>query len=172
MYTSFTPPFILIRNDGWAAEFSDLVTLCSAIREAKICVEKYHVVYFHDADIEQYIWIVRDDNGNIVTQDDICNAVPRRRDWLERHNRILTQAAVIGLPIPYTGKKRHGGYFRAPKTFNILKSISAIMVDERHSDIRPKGKIKIVPNSWDDITKSSNYNRNWKRNRKTKWKNK
>ena len=186
---TFTAPFILIRDDGWAMEFVDLASLYAAVNEAKINVEKYHVAYLtwrgddlriHGDGISEHKhinnWIVRDDRGKIVTSEDIRAAAPpyryRGKYWWRRRD-LQAEAASLGpgVPIPYTGKRnRHRGcYHRLPQTLNVLRSIAAFEADERYEDVRPKGKIKNVPNAWDDIGRAAYYDRNWKRNRKTQW---
>lgn len=57
-----------------------------------------------------------------------------------------------------------GSFFRKPKTTGERRANQS--EDAKH------GRRRDLPNSWDDIMKSSREDRNWKKFRKTKWKKK
>lgn len=65
------------------------------------------------------------------------------------------------------------GFCRKPKTTSELRSHCGYETDMEHEeyDIPPvRGRRRNLPTWYDDYMVSSNYNRNWKRHRKTQWK--
>lgn len=59
------------------------------------------------------------------------------------------------------------GYFRAPRTMNEQRAAEAHVVDGLK--VRGRRKAHNLPDSYDDIGVAAWFNRNWKRFRKTRW---
>ena len=176
MLKNFTAPFILIRRDGWTAVFDDMETLAASIRESRITVcenHQSHIGFFkREFALIENEWIVRDDRGRTVTADDIAALSPFKYGFwgICADRRTEAQhAASLGLPIPYTGKRSGYRYYRRPKGMAAYRE-DAGRIDYRNEDVKPKGKIKLPPNAWDDIGRASYFDRNWKAFRKTRWK--
>ncbi len=178
--TKFLPPFHLIRQDGWSCEFGDMTALAAAICSARIEIAAHHAVWFRldvNAPPDRHVseWIVRDDAGHVVLRNDIRAPYrPLARGYYSQYQKRLAEkqhAADLGLPIPGIHKRRWGGTMRHPKSFGVYRA-KAAMIEEGREDIRVRGKIKLPPNAWDDIIRPNLYDRNWKRFRKTRWKNK
>jgi len=70
-------------------------------------------------------------------------------------------------PVPYTGRNRHGysKYFRKIKTTQERR-----MFFKYKKYCRGKRSYRMLPDSWDDILR--NIEKNWKKYRKTQWKEK
>lgn len=179
MYTEndFTAPFILINQDGSTMVFDSLTDL-AAVRTT---IDKHHVDhitrYLTGETVTYYNeWIVRDDRGKIVTQDDVREAARKRHgSHYYRRETYLDKkrhAASLGLPIPGTGHGRggYGHYLRHPKTLQNNRLREAISRDERDAEFRVKGKVKLLPNLWDDVVRTDIGHRSWKRHRTTQWK--
>jgi len=175
---TFIPPFLLIRRDGQTTEFGDLTALACAVRESRIEISKYHVIeheiiggVYHKTIYNE--WIVRDSFGQIVPKEAVWEAAPYRVTGYRRQYRSRLEqaqnAAALGLPIPYTGKRRgYSNYLRFMRTLGTNRARAGAMVDDRGAEIRPKGVISPRPTCWDDVPRT--HTRSWKAHRKTQWK--
>lgn len=171
----FLPPFIVTRHDGQTQVFYDLSEIPSHIKVSR------HRTWTHShyvSETKQYYsvtylsaFICRDDRGQIVLQEDINDARPKK-DWRKVHYAHIWHAAELGLPIPRTGVRRwHRGHHPAFIRFKRRKP--AAEYDQTECDHRIKGKIQVPPvDPWDDYPRSSGYDRSWKKFRKTQWKDK
>lgn len=122
-------------------------------------------------------YIVRDEFGSMFSINEIEHDYYARRQELKRLGIIRRPRWFMRYehpyefrkdPVPTTGKR--GGYrvYRHPKTTQELRRNG--YEPEYSRGRRRKGYLR---NSWDDILRSSYRERkNWKRNRKTQWKNK
>lgn len=91
----------------------------------------------------------------------------------EFRSKIRLEAEERGLPIPYTGKRRGGHYYRRNTYLPIVRAAVAAEDDDREDNrygARVKGAIRIPPNPWDDRPIRALKDRNWKRFRRTRWK--
>lgn len=70
--------------------------------------------------------------------------------------RLANQYAVPG-----TGVRHTGHWLRSPRNASIKRSLLSVMDTLRG--------VSVPPNSYDDIARSSIYDRNWKRFRRTRW---
>lgn len=108
-------------------------------------------------------FIMRDDAGSPLVIGDLA-PVRRRRPYYRQ--AMMTWNG--GGPVPYTGRRRGGHYFRHVKTTNERRA--AQLVDD--TDVAPRGRRNAnnLANSWDDYYVTSREDRNWKRFRKTQFK--
>ena len=167
----FTPPFLLIRNDGETILFDDLRSLAVAVSAARIVVHDTHIEFTFDWRLLKrtpviHTWIVRDDRGRTVKSEDITYDRSTER-WWKTGREAARHAEALGLPIPRTGKKNWRGMMRNPKGMSAWRENAAI---DSFDEVRPNGKIKLPRNSWDDVVRSCLSDRNWKGFRKTRWK--
>jgi len=174
MHTDFNPPFLLIRQDGSVTEFSDLVSLACAWRESGITVSEQHtsrdsasggvrIATFGE-------WIVRDDRGGTVREDDIRAAAPYRSvGYWRKHAGLRSHAEALGLPIPFLRKgRRVYRIHRHPHGIGCYREHASVAVG-RDDDVMIRGRIKLPPTAWDDIVRANTCDRSWKRFRKTRW---
>lgn len=63
--------------------------------------------------------------------------------------------------VPHTGRRSGGHYFRRPRNIGVKRATVA-------DDGTLRGA-KVPPDSWDDVSFSHRFARNWKRHRKTQW---
>jgi hypothetical protein len=79
-------------------------------------------------------------------------------------------------PVKGTSRKRahRGSYMRTPKTKQERSEVSLFESYEELKDlnIRIRGRRKHLPTNWDDMIRADYYDRNWKRHRKTQYKQK
>lgn len=84
--------------------------------------------------------------------------------------RQIHRAIELGLPVPGTGKRSGGHMWRRPSHHSIHRFAEAFFIDDRMEDIRiRKARVKLPPTCWDHLIISANFNRNWKRHRRTQW---
>lgn len=67
-------------------------------------------------------------------------------------------------PVRRTGRRRHGSYFRHPRTTSECRAYYAYP-----AFIRGKRRPNCLPNAWDDIPHYRKY-KNWKHYRQTQYK--
>jgi len=68
-------------------------------------------------------------------------------------------------PVPFTGHYKRGRLFRHIRTTQERR----YNLSEEHKDY-VRGKRRKLPEAWDDILISSQYNKSWKRHRSTQYK--
>ncbi len=111
-------------------------------------------------------FVLRDDAGNKLTAADLQPLLPPRRGW---YLRYLDNYPGYG-PVPRSGRRRGGRYFRRPKSTNERRQ-AQVMEPDIEPAPRPGRNASNLANAWDDYPRrSSREDRNWKRFRKTRWK--
>lgn len=127
-------------------------------------------------------FIVRTEFGDIITPNDIRSThyENRRsishyyfhRSYQSRKNFVFRDG-----PVPRTGKKTWGRWWRHPKTTAERREAAYVRYDEelKEYDIRPRAKRNFcnLPNLWDDFRRTNVNSKSWKnQKRKHQWKEK
>lgn len=107
-------------------------------------------------------FILRDDQGRVVTGADFNDLLPRR-SYFYRFSFWNGEG-----PVPGTGGWGNGHYFRHPKT--MAERRQAQQVDPDEPAPRPARSSANIPNAWDDYWVASRDDVNWKRFRRTQYK--
>lgn len=193
----FTDGIVLIHKDGKRWEFKDIYEAVNTfVKWRIICYYdgSHPSVGEHFGPITKYNWetretevtghikyIIRTEFGEVITDVDLEKVrnekrAQRRRYYtekeIERDERDFRCA-----PAPYTRCRRGGGgWYRKIRTYGEHRETVALLHDEDaiEYDVKPRAKRNThnLPNSWDDFTRSDYRNHNWKRQRKTQWKEK
>ena len=103
---------------------------------------------------------------------------PFNRSWMYTSNSWKRKIKWLRFrfdPVPYTGLKFRGHWFRRPTTYHEIKWNCAHQELEYDLSIpnlvRKKRSFKNIPVSWDDIGRSDVRNKkSWKRHRRHQWK--
>lgn len=191
MAITLIAPFTLIGSNGDTVVFGDLETLAVYCRNARIMIGPAHVYEMNLFDsvkdgvhycsrlnpswssIRYYDWIVRDLMGRRVLERDLPARAhrPYRGEWDE----LKWEAEARGLPIPGTGRshKRYWkSHYRRMRFVAVWRASEAAVQHDRDEGVRVNGRLHraVPPNSWDDYRRGGSvYDRSWKRNRKTRW---
>lgn len=139
---------------------------------------QYFITYNMKNREEENGYCLRDNNGRLIPA-----------NWLSKIKRELNSDAGCYYQngkreepfefrfdaVPGTSNtNRRGRYRRYPKTLNELKENSAFKADSRNMPFRIKEKAsrskKYLPDSYWDLTRSDADLKNWKHQRKTKFK--
>lgn len=199
MYDSkFTDKIYLLHKDGRRWEFKDIYDAVETLkdwglydghhRDSKYIDDHYRAIGHYDHDHEEYVidghieYILRSDFGEIITIADLNTARDIVRNdrfdaYLDNKHSIATKNYRNG-PVPNIRCLRGGGYsyYRRIHTFAEHRDNEGLLRDEDAQEYRviprPKRVSMNLPNSWDDIGRSDYRNKNWKRHRKTQWKEK
>lgn len=123
---------------------------------------RYEPVY------SEHEYIMRDDDGKALTHGDFADIVERRKTYWGYRGRLLDNWNGEG-PVPGVRRPRGGNYFRHPKTTNERRWATPVLEDGEPAP-RAARNSHHLPNSWDDYQRASREDRNWKRFRKTRWK--
>jgi hypothetical protein len=115
-------------------------------------------------------FILRNEYGDILTFQNFSKIFDEIRE--EKNKNKNTRWNRYSLwngtgPVPGTGNKRYGRYFRSPKTLKNLKYYTGVL-EEFEPKVKIRGGRSSMPTSWDDI--SINFTRSWKSHRKTQYK--
>lgn len=123
-----------------------------------------------------WTWRLLDDAGRIVYADVIKQEI--EKTWKVKYRKEKGHKFRNG-PVPHTGHKSWGGYYRSIHTtaeiranFTLCDTGFAEDEDDDYiidSMVAKSGKARHLPTAWDDIVKVNE--RSWKRHRKTQWKN-
>lgn len=177
----------LFSRDGQVWAYPSLKAALKALGERWIAnnVGPHFRVFDFDAryfDFERMVWvakpvyverafIMRDDAGGVVTAATFAPLVERRR-WNSRWTRMWDCWNGEG-PVPGVRCYRGGGhYYRRPQT--MMERRLAGLVLEEEGEVAPRGarKANHLPNAYDDYRIAAREDRNWKRYRRTQWKQK
>lgn len=200
MYDSkFTDKIYLLHKDGRRWEFKDIYYAVKTLRDwgfydvwhrdkLEYIDDHYRAIGHYDHTHEEYVigghieYILRSDFGEIITVDDLNTAWSTiRKERLDAHLEKKYKEANKDFrraPAPHTRCRRGGGYsyYRQFHTFPEYRDNEALLSDEDAQEYRiiprPKRVSMNLPNNWDDIGRSDYKNKNWKRHRKTQWKEK
>jgi hypothetical protein len=184
-----TPPFLLIRNDGFCIEFDDLQSLAATCREARISISRAHVQWAGlDYDPHDHLraavpwrtdneWIVRDAMGMVLLQEDLKALAPPYRGYLTRRQDEIRLAQERNISIPHTGRSQRC-YPRSHRDFRFLSVWRELLEQDRSMRSmgqaeRPRGRLAEPFDPWlnryETSHRASSYNRNWKQFRRTQW---
>ena len=119
-------------------------------------------------------WVLRDAVGRVIGHEELHDAAEelRRERWRARMKaRPLTRWSIslLGLewegsgPVPGTGRRHGGHYFRHPRTH--AENRQNAFVDREAGEVGPRGARRHSPTAWDDFGISSRGDRCWKRHR-------
>ena len=96
--------------------------------------------------------------------------------WLWKSNNIFHHQRngkfYRKQPVPFTGKRVYGSYYRYPKTKqeNVENHYFDIDSERKEYKIKIRKRRVKLPTSWDDKARSDWRDRSWKRYRKHQWK--
>jgi len=111
-----------------------------------------------------YVAYLNDDK--LITPDTLVG-LRRKRDeeweleWRKRRNWN-----------PWSKRRFRSRYHRGVRTMNEKRQVEACELDEFSPKVRCRRNAANLPNSWDDYMRSDLRNNNWKKHRKTQWKDK
>jgi hypothetical protein len=168
----FRPPFLLVRADGETMEFGFLAELAAAARGAGIVIVERHG---HLDGLPTRGWIARDGQGWTIEHWRAMSALPCVVSHRFAHREVdKDHACRLGLPIPYLRSHRghRGSLMRHPHHMSAERHFSGMHVEVRGlvGPERPRGRVHVPPDAWDDFCRASLHNRSWKRHRRTRWK--
>ncbi|MEE9572800.1 MAG: hypothetical protein V3W20_07130 [Candidatus Neomarinimicrobiota bacterium] len=182
MYTveQYKPEIRLISNiDGVVGVYPDYETFLEGLNY--FFVEQHVVTTFKDWPSSWYNfikfgetfprYIVRDKFGSVFTPTEILNDISKSRrsepnpnKWYNKKHDFIYRET----PVPFTGKRIRGFYiwYKKPRTTQELRW------NEAHGEYsRGKRRKGYLPTAWDDYPRGDHRERkNWKRRRKTQWK--
>lgn len=195
----FIPKVYLIHRDGRKWEFKNIEKAADTLwyqgylgryREAPLIAPHFKEARpFMDYDangqrddlvgsVIYHDYIVRDEVGEIITVDDLKDArKPRHNKWNTRHDDKvhITEKFFRKMPIPHTGRGGWRSGYRHVRTRSEIRENEFLKYDEDaiEYDIKPRTRrTQDLPTLWDDIWRNDYRSRNWKRHRKTQWKEK
>ena len=190
----YSSPLFLINSSGKTVEFTDLCSMAYYAFDKVIYVARYHVEYHIIGNPTRAEWIARDFRGRVILEAhlqaalrvqreinrglsdaEICDHTLLSRTYRSRFHQTpqAIRAAELGLPIPNTGKRGRGNWYRRPhhiaswRDWDNLEDAKAEVASEYGVNLR--GKAHRPPSSWEDRVRADHRNRNWKEFRKTRW---
>ena len=123
--------------------------------------DKY-VDYFDN----MYAYVAYDEKGRVVTPDRLLGLY---RKWLRQRYAEFDKTWKYGRRQPGS-KRRPYCWHRHPKTTQLRRWYHAWDDEEFAPRPRAGRSPKYLPSAWDDVRRSDKEDRNWKRHRKTQWK--
>jgi len=195
----FKPKVYLIHRDGRKWEFKDITEAANILwdkgylgrfREAPLFASHFKearpVDYVIDAQhpnpigtVIYHDYIVRDEVGEILTPVDLKDArTPRKRKRARQYTdqAIITEKFFRKMPVPYTGGRHtYANGYRHIRTTTEICDNEFLKYDEDaiEYDIKPRPRrTQNLPTIYDDIWRGDYSVKNWKRHRKTQWKEK
>ncbi|WP_434715653.1 hypothetical protein [Paraburkholderia sp. A3RO-2L] len=116
-----------------------------------------------------YLFIMRDDFGGVVTSAEFAPLIQRRR-WRPYWYRLTDTWNGEG-PVPGVRKYRGGRhYYRHPQTMPEIRQNALVLDEEGEVRARPRRGSHYLPSCWDDRCVAARRDRSWKRHRKNRWK--
>ena len=174
----------LINHDGIVEVYPDYDTFLNSV--SYWFVEKHIVTTFKDRpdnwffgwklwklDEKPDLYVVRDKFGSVFTPTEILEDIRKRNrkkstltQWfLKKHDFVYRKT-----PVPFTGK-RHWSFSNFYKTPRHAQEKRWNIAHKKY--VRGKRHARYLPDPYDDYPRSDIRDRkNWKRNRKTQWKEK
>ncbi len=157
----YRAPYRLTRKDGWATSFSDMSELGAVLRATGITLSP---------DPVDGTWCAFDSDGSLVLHEAVCPESRYSgfgRVWC-RFGDQAARAVELGIPVPGTGKRRGGHWFRRPRNVGVRRAQAGDRVDLRDA---MGGRMRLghrPPSDYDDVPISQNGH-SWKRSRRTRW---
>lgn len=112
----------------------------------------------------------RDVYGDLISAHTIVEEacrIEKERDYRRLFRRKSPFTYRSG-PVPSTGRRSGGSWFRSIGTTQERRDAAACKADGLSGLVRGSRNVRNLPNAWDDIPRSSE--RSWKRHRRTQWK--
>ncbi|GBG14242.1 alkaline phosphatase [Novimethylophilus kurashikiensis] len=128
-------------------------------------------LYAHQPVYRTYEYVMRDDAGKPVTAADFQHLIIRRSKnsiWRFRARQLERWNGQGS--VPNIGRHRGGHSYRAVQTTNERRH--AFVLEDGDPGPRGSRNFKNLPNRYDDYCIAAREDRNWKRFRKTQWKQK
>jgi len=192
--TKTTDKIILIHEDGNRWVFNDIYDAAIKLIDWKLIYHwgsdshiGDHFGLIYDTGINCFgkpigrvSYILRSEFGDVITKDDISEAFAKIRTD-SRNARIDKEIARAQrnfrcAPEPSTGYRRYGNCYRHISTYSEHRDNDALNYDDDAIEYNIKSRSKrtksYLPNYWDDRIRSDYDVKNWKRQRKTQWKQK
>lgn len=117
----------------------------------------------------EHTWIARQ-GDTCLTSEDLVPLLPEREPSLRQRLSWQPEHLRRRGPVPHTGRiHRYSSYLRAPRTQQLLRDVNFSTHEE--AGVPPiRARLGHRPTRWDDRTRSTVDNRNWKHQRRTQWK--
>lgn len=119
-----------------------------------------------------YRFVLRDDTGRTLLLEDFAALLHYREVnqfgiafWRYRGHRQWNGTG----PVPGTGRGHWASMFRSPRSTGAKRAAALVLKDELEPPVRAKRNVSNLPSAWDDIQFSSRHIDNWKRYRKTQY---
>ena len=114
-----------------------------ALRKFTVLDENFRII-----DVRQY-------KDQILSCDYLATHKARWKTRTLEYKYEKTKPEFRGGPVPMTGRRSHGSYYRSPKTFAEIRENA----NPEYKEFVRKKRL-YLPTTWDDIPKS--YSRSWK----------
>ena len=117
-----------------------------------------------------YAYIMRNEFGDVVLPVDFeaLRGAKKRKGW-NALDAFLKSPNPKG-PVPHTGRGHHGNYYCHPHTSAERRLAALCLAEEGEVPPRAARNATNLINCWDDKPIMSRYNHNWKRYRRTRYK--
>lgn len=195
----FKPKVYLIHRDGRKWEFKNITEAANSLwndgylgryREAPLFASHFKEArphdYFDDENRNALIgsviyhdYVVRDEVGEVITPADLkdIRTKERKSKWRSRYDERdhIAEKFFRELPVPYTGGGSWRSGYRHVRTTTEIHDNEFLKYDEDaiEYDIKPRARrTQNLPTAWNDIWRNDYRDHNWKRHRKTQWKEK
>jgi len=190
----FIPKVYLIHRDRRRWEFKNIEEAANTLwqwnligryREAPLIGSNFTETREYDYtdevhyNVVTYDYIVRDEIGETITPTELKDVRTKDREskWRSRRDATVEVAKnhFRTIPIPYTGKRGWRSHYRHVRTTAEIRENEFLKYDEDsiEYDVKPRARrTQNVPTVWDDIIRNDYRDHNWKRHRKTQWKEK
>lgn len=185
----YQSPFLLVNRRSNTSAWIDEITDVFEIIDARHLVANYGEVtrcFMLESDLDCFEtvkrpFIIYDMSGWQVSRCDLEELASDRSKalWIERERKRLHLESYVRLsgPVPPTGKRRWASPFCNPKTFGKRRAFESLLLHSREIKdnhaisikVRRSRSVTQLPTGWSDIHRSDLYHRNWKRSRRTQW---
>ena len=154
---------------SWYNRKSQIGEHFSSVRERDWDSETNEYTYYY------YDYIVRDDTGVIITDEDLIVYRDRIQQRIRDNADKRTVSEFRRGPVPHTSSKRayYSGY-RHINTIQEIRENEFLKYDEDalEYNIKPRPERNNLPTAWDDISRDDWNAKNWKKHRKHQWREK
>lgn len=121
-----------------------------------------------------YAFVLREEFGRVLLPEDFAALLPYSCKYsaaVQLLGRRFRYGGGAG-PVPGTGRHHSASLYRRPKTTRDKRAACAAALDELEPPVRAARNVRNLPGTWDDIQFSARYVHNWKRFRKTQYRQK
>lgn len=120
-----------------------------------------------------YRFVLADESGRVLLLEDFAALLPSHKATRACPGYSIWRRALCRWngtgPVPGTGRSHWASMFRHPRTTAAKRAAALVLKDELEPPVRAKRNARNLPSTWDDIQFSSRYIDNWKRYRKTQY---